>query len=144
MREKARTAAPGGGLSCGSSPSRTIRCVWPATPKTNQVYAVTYRGCTRRRTGGVRDGVHKPPNEPKKEPPKYINPRSKTPVAPQNRKPSSLALAENLGHVAENVGTDNVGTEELGHIKKTNSSKKIKELRRLKHPLNPRPENLNS
>ena len=108
------------------------------------VYVTAYRGCTRRRTGGVRDGVHKPPNEPKKEPPKYINPRSKTPVAPQNRKPSSLALAENLGHVAENVGTDNVGTEELGHIKKTNSSKKIKELRRLKHPLNPRPENLNS
>ena len=33
--------------------------------------------------------------------------------------------------VAENVGADNVGTEELGHIKKTNSFKKIKELRKL-------------
>ena len=32
--------------------------------------------------------------------------------------------AEILGHVAENVGADNVGTEELGHIKKTNSFKK--------------------
>ena len=33
------------------------------------VYATAYRGCTRPRTGGVRDDVHKPPNEPSNEPP---------------------------------------------------------------------------
>ena len=45
-------------------------------------------------------------------------------------------MAENLGHVAENVGTDNVGTEELGHIKKTNSYKKTTSSKKTKPPLN--------
>ena len=45
-------------------------------------------------------------------------------------------MAENLGHVAENVGTYNVGTEELGHIKKTNSYKKTTSSKKTKPPLN--------
>ena len=43
-------------------------------------------------------------------------------------------VAENLGHVAENVGTDNVGTEDLGHIKKTNSFKKTSSSKKTKTP----------
>ena len=43
-------------------------------------------------------------------------------------------VAENLGHVAENVGTDNVGTEDLGHIKKTNSFKKTNVSKKTKTP----------
>ena len=46
-------------------------------------------------------------------------------------KKTNLLRKPLVATVAENVGADNVGTEELGHIKKTNSFKKIKELRKL-------------
>ena len=36
--------------------------------------------------------------------------------------------------MAENVGTDNVGAEELGHIKKTNSYKKTNISKKTKTP----------
>ena len=126
MREKVRTAAPGG-LSCGSSPSRTIRCTRLATPKINQVYAVTYRGCTRPRTGGVRDGVHKPKNEPSNEP---LNEPPKQNTGCSHCLKTPMQANTYLGNSRQH--------------KKTNSYKKTKELRRLKHPLNPRPENLST
>ena len=43
-----------------------------------------------------------------------------------------FTVTENLGHVTQNVGHGNVGTEDLGHIKKTNSFKKTNESKNTK------------